>query len=154
MQFSTYTQVANTFFDTYLPAMTLGEMKVYLVIVRQTVGWRKKGTIYRKEKDRITVSQFVKKTGLSKRVISHAITSLASKGLIFVTDTRGNDIGLPMKRKGRIHLYYSLTRPSSYPLGEKQDAVSRKSVITEESCRLAFVPLSYHLSNKHYLKQL
>ena len=54
-----YTQVPNDFFDIHLPEIdTLAELKCALVVIRQTFGWHK-------GKDRISYSQFEKKTGLS-----------------------------------------------------------------------------------------
>ena len=78
------TPVPNSVFDDYLPKLSDAELKIYLIIIRQTLGWQQKKTGKRKIRDRITHSQFVKKAGLSKRVISKTIQSLINKSLILV----------------------------------------------------------------------
>lgn len=81
---------------------------MYLIIIRQTLGWQQKKTGKRKQRDRITHSQFVKKSGLSKRVISKTIQSLINKTLILVTDYEYNKLLSPMSRQGKSYLYYEV----------------------------------------------
>ncbi|MGE0569338.1 MAG: replication protein, partial [Bacteroidia bacterium] len=83
-----YTQVPNILLDTYLPQLTESELKIMLVIIRQTNGWIDKFTGKRKTKDRITQSQFRIKTGLSKRIISKTLKSLSDKSLIRIYDRK------------------------------------------------------------------
>ncbi len=71
-----------------------------MVIIRQTYGWIDKRTRCRKTRDRISHSQFMPKTGLSRRMVSQAIQSLVSKGLVTVTDRIGNFLHQSEKRKG------------------------------------------------------
>jgi hypothetical protein len=101
------TQVPNIFFDQLLPTLTEAEIKLLLVIIRQTYGWIDPRTGKRKQRDRISRKQFVVKTGLCKRVISTALQSLVTKGIISITCQLGNSIPNSLKRKG-IKLYYSL----------------------------------------------
>ena len=54
-----YTQTPNVFFDEIMPTLKFGELKVLFVINRQTFG-------FHKEWDRISVSQLMKKTGMTK----------------------------------------------------------------------------------------
>ena len=74
---SNYTQVPNVFFDEILEGLNLAETKVLLAIMRKTFGWQK-------QIDRISYSQIVKMTGLSKVSISSGIKSLEKKDIIFV----------------------------------------------------------------------
>ena len=74
---SNYTQVPNVFFDDILEGLNLAETKVLLAIMRKTFGWQK-------QIDRISYSQIVKMTGLSKVSISSGIKSLEEKDIIFV----------------------------------------------------------------------
>ena len=74
---SNYTQVPNVFFDDILEGLNLAETKVLLAIMRKTFGWQK-------QIDRISYSQIVKMTGLSKVSISSGIKSLEKKDIIFV----------------------------------------------------------------------
>ena len=97
-----YTKTPNIVFDQLLPVLSYAELKVLLVIIRQTYGWRK-------QKDRITYSQFENKTKLSRRVISDTIKSLSAKGFITVTDRAGNELNTPKDRQGRYFLFYAAT---------------------------------------------
>lgn len=107
MNYKQSTQVPNIVFDKFLPEFSLAELKLLLIIIRQTQGWVNKKSGKRKTRDRISHSQFIKKTGLSRRVISKTIQSLVDKGLIVVSDYRGNILYTAQKRKGRGYLYYS-----------------------------------------------
>jgi len=70
-----YTQVPNDLFDHWLPHLNESELKVLLVVIRQTLG-------YHKQADVISHSQIQKKTGLSKANCLIGVKSLISKGVI------------------------------------------------------------------------
>ena len=101
------TAVPNIVFDKHLPYLKEAELKVLLIIIRQTHGWVDKRTGRRKTRDRISHSQFMTKTALSRRIVSAAIKSLVEKGLINVTDFAGNLLIKPHQRQGVTSLYYS-----------------------------------------------
>lgn len=101
------TQVPNELFDIHLPKLSEAELKVFLIIIRQTYGWVNMKTGKRKSKDRISHSQFIKKTSLCRRVISNSIKSLVTKGLINISDYGGNVLNEPTLRKGKSSLIYS-----------------------------------------------
>ena len=101
------TQVPNVLLDYHLKTLTENELKLVLVIIRQTSGWVDKHTGRRKSQDRLSQSQFVAKTGLCKRAISLGLQSLVSKGLIAVFDQFGNSLLISLERKGVSKLYYS-----------------------------------------------
>jgi len=105
------TQVPNYLFDQFLPILSEAELKVYLVILRQTVGWVITGTKKRKQRDRITNAQFQKKTGLSKRCISNTIQRLLLRKLIEVTSFCGKSLFFPKDRRGKSYLYFSIIPP-------------------------------------------
>lgn len=107
MRYQQTTQVPNSVFDTYLPFLSGAEFKLLLIIIRQTNGWIDKRTGYRKTRDRISHSQFMKKTGLSRRVISKALQHLVTAGLVVVTDNQGRFLNQAEHRKGLSHLFYS-----------------------------------------------
>ena len=115
MMYQQTTQVPNSLFDVQLPHFNLGELKVLLVIIRQTNGWIDKRTGKRKIRDRISHSQFIKKTGLSRRVISKTLQSLVNRGLVSVGDKFGRSLHLAEKRKGMSHLYYGLSQVPQAP---------------------------------------
>ena len=112
MLYKNTTQVPNYIFDHCLPRMTEAELKVALIIIRQTIGWKDKKTGKRKVRDRISRSQFQLKTGLSSRTISTAISSLVAKKLIDVMDYSGKCLVASLERKGKFSLYYSLSTPA------------------------------------------
>ncbi|MBK7359010.1 MAG: hypothetical protein IPI45_07120 [Saprospiraceae bacterium] len=103
-----HTQVPNILLDTHLPNLTESELKILLVIIRQTNGWIDKLTGKRKVKDRITQSQFRLKTGLSKRIISKTLKMLSDKALIIIYDAKHNLLQNSLERRGQSVLFYSL----------------------------------------------
>jgi len=104
------TQVPNFIFSV-LPGLTESELKIILTVIRQTLGWEDKKTKQRKTRDRLTISQFTQKTGLSRRVITKAIQSLSQKHLLTITDFKGNLLTQSTDRKGKTYIYYSLLNP-------------------------------------------
>ncbi|MBK7800082.1 MAG: replication protein [Saprospiraceae bacterium] len=103
-----HTQVPNILLDTHLPNLTESELKILLVIIRQTNGWVDQSTGKRKVKDRITQSQFRTKTGLSRRIISKTLKMLSSKNLINIYDRKHNLVQNSLERRGQPILLYSL----------------------------------------------
>lgn len=101
------TQIPNIVLDQYLRTLNASELKILLVIIRQTNGWIDTRTGKRKTRDRISHSQFKEKTGLCSKIISKAIQSLVLKGLISVTDQVGNVLNTTLERKGKLRLFYS-----------------------------------------------
>jgi hypothetical protein len=140
MQLKQSTSVPNIIFDKYLPGLNLAEIKVLLIIIRQTQGWFDRRTGKRKARDSISQSQFVRKTALSRRIVSSAIKSLLKKKLIEVTDYKGNSLHNSEDRKGRSFLFYSI-RPvqittftcAKYVPGPVQNSVHNKINYTKET---------------------
>ncbi|MGE0637670.1 MAG: hypothetical protein AB7P01_14590 [Bacteroidia bacterium] len=108
MYYKETTQVPNAVFDIHLPGLSLASLKVLLIIIRGTYGWYNKKTGRRKERDRITIRQFIKKTGLSRRSVCSAIQTLFEKQFIQVSDFKGKNLTCPNERKGKSYLYYAL----------------------------------------------
>lgn len=103
------TPVPNVIFDRYLKDLNLAELKVLLVVIRQTLGWAdRRGIFGRKETDWISGSQLREKTGCSYRAISPAIDLLVKKRLIVIHDERGYTLSYSKDRQGKTRLYYSL----------------------------------------------
>ena len=82
-------------------------LKILTTIIRQSNGWVKRGSKARKACDRISHCQFMVKTGLSRRVISHAIARLLKQSLISVADKFGNLLNSGTERSGRSYLFYT-----------------------------------------------
>jgi hypothetical protein len=111
MQTST-TPVPNVLFDIHVKELKSAELKVLLIIIRQTLGWSdKKGSNGRKEVDWISGSQLQQKTGCSRRAITSATDTLVKKHLIQILDEKGNCLNSPEQRQGKTKLFYRLYNP-------------------------------------------
>lgn len=109
MNYANTTSVPNYLFDFLLPQLSIAEVKVLMVIIRQTIGWKdEKSTDGRKYRDWISSSQLQSKTGCSRRAISTAINHLVQKGIIVVSGTDRNVLLQPEERKGKSRLYFQL----------------------------------------------
>lgn len=106
MRYKHTTQVPNELFDRHLPHLTHSELKLLLFIIRKTYGWQLKSG-KRKQRDRITHSQFIKGTGTSRRSLPSTIQSLVLKQLIQVTDSQGGLLHTPESRKGKVGIFYA-----------------------------------------------
>lgn len=91
--------------DEWLPIMTGAEIKVIMVIARQTYGWHK-------ESEWISYSQFTSKTGLNQDSISTALKNLKINGYIEVYDKEGKKL-LEKPLSGRRQLYYRINYKNS-----------------------------------------
>ena len=74
-----------------------------------TQPWVSSKTGKRKVYDKISHSQFMQKTNLSRRTISEAIHSLVEKRILMVSDSQRNILVNAGERRGRGDLYYSVT---------------------------------------------
>lgn len=70
-----YTQTPNVFFDEFFKILSEGELRLVLVLVRQTFGWHKPA-------DRISLSQLADKTGMSRTSVCRSLNQLLAKKLI------------------------------------------------------------------------
>ncbi|MFV0572864.1 MAG: replication protein [Xanthomarina gelatinilytica] len=103
------TTVPNSVFDKHLTDLGYAELKVLLVIIRQTYGWKDKRTGGYKRWDWISQRFFVRKTGLSARAVSTAISQLIYKGLILVKNQKGYLLFDKKQRQQEAKLYFSCT---------------------------------------------
>ena len=71
-------QVPNAVHDEVMPILSDTALRCYLTIIRQTIGWQK-------EKDKISISQFVKKTNRCRPSVIKAINELEELELITKT---------------------------------------------------------------------
>ncbi|MEO6240320.1 MAG: hypothetical protein ABIQ40_03265 [Bacteroidia bacterium] len=102
------TPVPNAVFE-YIPSLSEAELKLYLIILRQTLGWRHHlRQKERKVSDWISASQFKNKTGLSRRSIGSAINTLSFRNMILIADDHGKILHTPKDRRGKIRLYYRI----------------------------------------------
>lgn len=112
------TQVTNALFDIYLKTLSEKELKVLLIVIRQTVGWVEKNG-KRKERDWISRTYFKNKTGLSEKSISTAIDLLVKRNFIRCSTTNGTTLRTAKERKGKSRIYYQCSHEllNNHPLG-------------------------------------
>ena len=70
-----YTQSPNVLFDEIFKTLKEGELRIVLVLIRQTFGWHK-------EWDRISIGKIAEKSGLDKRSVTRSLKSLIEKGIV------------------------------------------------------------------------
>lgn len=105
MYYRKSTQVPNKLFDIHLKTLSVKELKVLLIVIRQTLGWiDSKGN--RKKRDWMSQRFFANKTGLSPKSVSQGIEMLVSKGLIIATSEDGRELWRPNDRKGQGKVFY------------------------------------------------
>jgi len=102
--------VPNVVIDEVLPTLKDTELRVLLVVLRQTVGWRDaKGRS--KTRDWLSHSQLVRRTGRGSDAISSAIATLVKRGLITVETSAGVPLATTGERRRYLgRLYFRLGR--------------------------------------------
>lgn len=103
---STYTKTPNFIFEI-MPQLSPAEFKVIMVVVRQTFG-------FHKERDAISLSQFMSMTSLSRQGVINAIASLIEKGFI-VKHTIGNTFKYSVNIVNSVDQSTQLTSQLSLP---------------------------------------
>lgn len=104
------TPVPNEIFDIHFSNLTHAELRLLLIVIRQTYGWKDQKTNNRKERDRMTHSFLINKTGLYRTILSQTIQSLITKGLLVVSDKYGTSLPHSHDRQGKHFLYYQHVR--------------------------------------------
>lgn len=107
MHYYNSTQTPNELFDEHLPYLNQAQLKVLLVVIRQTLGWIDPKTKKRKRKDWISIQFFIKRTGLTFKSVSIAIAELIRKDLIIAMTQNEKKLPLPSDRKGKKKIYYA-----------------------------------------------
>ena len=98
------TPVPNCLFDSILPTLKPAELKILLIIIRQTYGWiDPRFPKKRKQFDWISQSQFQHKTGLSRKAVSTGLASLIGRKLVHVYDA----CGLAVEGSGKGRKFYA-----------------------------------------------
>ena len=101
------TPVPNAVLDQLLPYLNQAQLKVLLVIIRQTLGWYDPKTKKRKSKDWIAISFFIRKTGLTAKSISLALSELIRNDYILAFDQKGKRLRTAQDRRGKKRIYYA-----------------------------------------------
>lgn len=85
--------------DRAMPRLSDTEWRLVCVVVRQTLGWYDKETWGRKERDWLTQSQLVARTGRTAKPVAEAVAALTAKRLIRVVSDRGEELLTPEQRR-------------------------------------------------------
>ena len=94
-----------------MPGLRDTELRVLLVVLRQTWGWRADrlaGNGAHKRRDWLSHRQLCRRTGRGSDAASGAVASLTASGLIIVEDAAGNPLATPEKRRrclGRLYFH-------------------------------------------------
>lgn len=106
---SGYTPVPNALLDDLLPRLKDTELRLLLVVMRQTLGWHGSTPGQRKERDWLTQRQLIARTGCATASLSRAIDSLVQQGLLQVCDDAGLPLSTPaQRRKHRGRLWFAV----------------------------------------------
>jgi len=133
------TPVPNDLLDRVMPTLRDTELRVLLVVVRQTLGWQDgPDPSRRKERDWLTQSQLMRRTGRASEAVSAAIDGLVRARLIEVQDKWGRPLVTPAERRRFLgKLYYRLwpeLGKNSLCLPESEDAKpnTTKETVTQK----------------------
>ncbi len=77
-----WTKMPNTLLDRWLPKLKDTELRVLLILVRQTTGWRQDGA-----EVRLSYKALMARTGRGSEAVANALRSLAFRGLIHIPRT-------------------------------------------------------------------
>lgn len=102
--------IPNRLFDEVLPALNDTELRVLLIVLRQTLGWREgsdRGGWQFKKRDWLTHGQLCRRTGRSSESVSKAISALVRANLLIVEAHNGLPMDTAQKRRRHLgRLYY------------------------------------------------
>ena len=130
-----FLQVPNAVIDELLPDLTGAELKCYLVVIRKTKGWNK-------ESDNISISQFMKATGLSNSAVIKACESLVKYGLL-IKQNGARNTGVYA-----VNSYSKTTcEESSQVTCEKSSPVKKVHSTREESSQVTCEKSSHTINN-------
>lgn len=124
MDYTATTMTPNRLYGL-LKSLSEKELKLLLIIIRQTAGWIERKTGKRKERDYISHRFFMNATGLSSKSVSSGLGLLLQKNLIVIETASGIEITTEVQRQSRCRKFYRCL------LFEKQIPV--KSTADEQS---------------------
>ena len=131
------TAVPNVVLDSVMPTLRDTELRILLIVVRQTIGWQDGlDPAKRKEKDWLTQSQLMRRSGRANGAVSHAVDALVRAKLIDVLDRWGMPLATPAERRRHLgHLYYRLHQNTGSASNEVKPTKSEhaKAHTTKES---------------------
>ncbi len=123
------TPVPNELLDQVMPTLRDTELRVLLVVVRQTLGWQDgPKTSQGKSKDWLTQSQLMRRTGRASGAVARAVDALVQADLISVLDRFGAPLRTAAERRRHLGwLYYRLEQGEEKTVSPLRSANLRKS---------------------------
>lgn len=82
-----------------MPGLRDTELRVLLIILRQTLGWKGNAKGGHKERDWITHSELCRRTGRASGAVSAAVDSLIRYEMIIAEDFEGNSLETAASRR-------------------------------------------------------
>ena len=107
-----FTAIPNILIDEVMPTLKDTEWRLLCVIARQTLGWVEKGG-GRKQRDWMSQSQLIAKTGRNSAALSAALNVLVRENLIECQAENGEFLLTPQQRRqhrGRVYFSLALER--------------------------------------------
>ena len=112
----------NVVADTWLPQLKDTELRMLLVIIRQTAGFVDPKTGARKERDWLSQSRLKQATGRAEGPLARAIASLIAQELIIAEDEMGQPLETAAHRRRHLgRIYYRLGLALTVPVPTAQD---------------------------------
>ncbi|WP_299116430.1 hypothetical protein [uncultured Winogradskyella sp.] len=105
MDYTATTMTPNRLYGL-LKSLSEKELKLLLIIIRQTAGWIERKTGKRKERDYISHRFFMNATGLSSKSVSNGLGLLLQKNLISIETASGIEILTEVQRQSRCRKFY------------------------------------------------
>lgn len=111
------TPVPNVIIDEWMPILKDVQLRILIVVTRQTLGWiEDPETGRRKSQDWISHSQLIQRTGRESRAISDALKVLVDHyGIIEAVNNYGDLLNTPGKRRKAGTINYRLNLHSPPP---------------------------------------
>lgn len=114
--------VPNRLTDEVLPRLKDTELRVLLIVVRATWGWRSApGKGQRKRRDWLSHGQLCRRTGRGSVAVSGAVDGLVRAGLLVVEDAAGQPLATPAQRRRHLGRLYYQAGPMLAGAGNAKD---------------------------------
>lgn len=126
--------VPNRLFDDVMPGLSDTQLRVLLVVLRQTLGWREgddRGGWRHKRRDWISQGQMARRTGRGTVAVSRAVAALVDAGLVVAEDYRGRPLDTPAKR--RMHIGHVYFRPGDMWIIPPSPSPHKRTTTTDTS---------------------
>jgi hypothetical protein len=101
--------LSNALIDDVMPALRDTELRVLLVVLRQTLGRREPrgdGTWAARRRDWLSHAQLRRRTGRGSEAVSAAIAALVERGFIVVEDAAGVPLATTAERRRALSRLY------------------------------------------------